>query len=102
MITTYALGPPDRQLRVSISDEVLQPGVALHQLTLRVSAHGLWLEPTDTSISAAVLLEGTVDGGSPSRPLSVIPARVMNVRSYPINERLTILLSDDQLLLLEA
>ncbi|MDK3257004.1 hypothetical protein [Blastococcus capsensis] len=101
-MTTYDMGPPGRRLRISTSDEVLRPGVAAHLLTLRISVHGAWLDPSDSQTSAAVIVEGTVDGGSPLRPLSGIQARVMNVRSFPINERLVVLLSDEQLLQLEV
>ncbi|SDO16546.1 hypothetical protein [Geodermatophilus sp. DSM 45219] len=102
MMTTYDMGPPGRRLRISTNDEVLRPGVAAHQLTLRISVHGSWLDPTDSQTSAAMIVEGTVEGGAPLRPLSLIQARVMNVRSFPINERLVVLLSDDQLLQLEV
>lgn len=101
-MTTYDIGPPGRRLRMSTNDEVLRPGVAVHQLTLRINVHGSWLDSSDSQTSAAVIVEGTVEGGSPRRPLSEIKARVMNLRSFPINEQLVVLLSDDQLLQLEV
>src|SRR5688572_15971790 len=100
--TTFSIGPVGKPVHFAVRDVFLHPGVASHQLELRVAARAPWLEASDPHAWETILLEGRVAAGSPSRPLGFIPGRVLNIRGYETVDTFSAAVSDDQLLQMEV
>jgi len=80
-------------IRLAIGDVHLSPGMATHRVTIEVQVNGTWLEPES---NAPTLLTG-----NPFRWLAALDPQVLAVRSYPVGEKLSFELGDDQLIALE-
>ncbi|MDT0264044.1 hypothetical protein [Jatrophihabitans lederbergiae] len=85
MAITTSLGFFGHTVFIEMDDVFLRPGLAAHELLLRVKAQGRWLEETgkDNESYSLLSLAGRVTFGQSMTPLAEIPARVITLRGWP-------------------
>jgi hypothetical protein len=103
-ITTSLQFLPGHTVFIELEDVFLQPGLAVHALTLRMKVQGRWLEETgkDNESYALMSIGGRLTVGQSMKPLADLPARVITLRGWPVPHDLVVLLTDDQLIAIEA
>lgn len=103
MTTTDSLYFGPHSVRVDIHEVSLRPGPGAHELRIQVSLQAPWL-PAESADARAVLTFDVaidVEAGQQQGPLGHTHA-TYTVHRGPTNETLTVLLTDDQVLALEA
>jgi hypothetical protein len=95
---------PGHTVFIELENVFLQPGLAVHALTLRTKVQGRWLEETgkDNESYALMSISGRLTVGQSMKPLAELAARVITLRGWPVGHDLVVLLTDDQLLAIEA
>ncbi|GAB3439017.1 hypothetical protein GCM10027517_11940 [Phycicoccus ginsengisoli] len=103
MTTTDSLYFGPHSVRVEINEVSLRPGPGAHELRIQIFLQAPWLpaEPADARAVLSLDVAIDVETAQQQGPLGHTHASY-SVRQYRTNETLTVVLTDDQLLALEA
>lgn len=101
MDTTTSLDFRDHKVRIDIEDVSLRPGLSVHEFAFQCKIQADWLGSDDQAYGL-LTLEGRISIGPAWSVLAVLPATTLTIRPWAAGEKLTVLLTDDQLLAIEV